>query len=229
MTALPQAVQQALEAVRRAPVAERLVVFDADGTLWRGDVGEALLHELISLKWVDVTFAQYQAIHDAHPLKAYAWAVEIMKGLGNAQLQQVCQQLFERDFVTQIFGFVTPLLEALNGLSARTYVCSASPWWPVQAGARVLGIDGLHVIAVEGAMVDGVLTGEVLPPVTAGLGKVKALRMRKLKPVLAVGNGALDLPMLEFSQQQLVVSPRDAEPNELVLAARARQWPIVEV
>lgn len=228
MTSLPPAVQQALALVRQAPTAERQVVFDADGTLWAGDVGESLLRELIALKKIKASFLHYMRMHERDPLRAYAWAVEVMRGLRQSELEALCQRMVERDFAQQVFEWVPMLLEELQALGARVWVCSASPVWPVRAGARLLAIAPNRVIGVTCPVENDRLTGVVHQAVTAGLGKVQALRRRKVRPLLAVGNGDLDQPMLEHAAHQLVVAPASGPVNALVRTARARSWLIVK-
>src|SRR5438132_1254695 len=54
-----------------------LAVFDADGTLWRDDVGEAFLRHLVSLGWVRLP-------DGSDPYEAYERAVDRDKACGDA-------------------------------------------------------------------------------------------------------------------------------------------------
>ena len=47
-----------------------------------------------------------------------------------------------------------------------------------------------------------------------------------LKPALALGNGELDQPMLEYADRAVVVAPYGDEGNSLVRAAIQKRWPI---
>jgi phosphoserine phosphatase len=54
---------------------------------------------------------------------------------------------------------------------------------------------------------------------------VARLKEKGIRPVLAVGNGDLDLPMLAWSERALVVAP-PGEDNALVREAAGRGWPV---
>src|SRR4051794_7225709 len=100
------------------------VAFDADGTLWGGDVGEELLKDL-------GRFDEYEARVNTSPIAAYTWAVEIMAGTPARALLERCEQLFTRQ---RVFDFVRPLLARFA--VADVWVVSASPMWAVVPAAR---------------------------------------------------------------------------------------------
>ncbi len=227
---LPPAARALLDELTLAPGAGRPVVFDADGTLWRGDVGEDLLRYLGTSALLPTAgagaYARYEE-HLAHsPAAAYAYAVEVMAGLEEARLEAICADFFTRRFLGRVFPFVKPLKERLLAAGYALWLCSASPRWIVQAGARALGFDPACVIAVDCAVDGGVLSRPVTQPVPCGPGKVAWLERRGLSPELAVGNGDLDLDMLAFARRALVVAPPDAD-NGLVREARGRGWPVI--
>jgi phosphoserine phosphatase len=118
------------------------------------------------------------------------------------------------------------LLSALKDGGVEVWLVSASPRWIVEAGALSLGVPKEHVIAIDAPVIDGRLGLPVKEPVPVGEGKVLALQARNLSPVLGVGNGELDLPMLAHSKNALVVAPYDDEGNGLVREAKQRGWPV---
>lgn len=221
------AVKEVLEIVTRdhpgAPV-----VFDADGTLWRGDVGEDFLRHALHRGLFPGTFARYEALLEVSPARAYAYCVEAMAGLEQAELQQACDAFFEGRYRGRVFPWVRPFLAALREAGCTPWICSASPRWTVLPGAVALGIDPAHVIGVTCALEGSRLSGVVDLPVPVGGGKVTWLQRRGVSPALAVGNGDFDLDMLAFAARALVISPPDSE-NQLVREARARGWPILSV
>jgi phosphoserine phosphatase len=107
-------------------------------------------------------------------------------------------------------------------------LCSASPRWIVEAGARALGVEPEHVIGVDAEVEAGVLTDRLRLPVTAGPGKVAWLSRRSVSPGFAAGNGELDLDMLQAAHHRLVVAPPDGIENALVRHARSAGWPILK-
>jgi|APLak6261675434_1056106.scaffolds.fasta_scaffold05078_2 phosphoserine phosphatase len=219
------AVTQLLETVTREH-AGAPVVFDADGTLWRGDVGEDFLRFAIARGLLPGSYAHYEALLAQSPAKAYGWCVEIMAGLEEAELQAACDAFFHERYRGRIFPFVRPMLAQLTAAGCTPWICSASPRWAVLPGAKALGIESRHVIGVTCALDGSRLSGVVDQPVPVGPGKVTWLERRGVAPALGVGNGDFDLDMLAFSRRALVISPPDSS-NQLVREARARGWAIL--
>jgi len=217
----PSSVTRLLEDVSGAPV-----VFDADGTLWRGDVGEDFLRFALHRRLFAGSYAQYEALLAESAPRAYAFAVEVMRGVPEAELQQHCDTFFHERFRGRVFSFVRPLLAKLRENGCTVWVCSASQRWAVLPGAAHLGVAAENVIGVSCALEGGRLSGVVEEPVPVGPGKVTWLKRRQVAPALGVGNGDFDLDMLAFSKRALVISPPDSQ-NHLVREGRARGWPIL--
>jgi phosphatidylglycerophosphatase C len=209
----------------------RAVAFDADGTLWRGDIGEELLRHLAAEDHLPRhrgrrgLYAEYERRVSIDPADAYAFAVEVMEDLPEDALAELCAGFFRRRFEGRVFPYARRLLTALEQAGYALWIVSASPLWPVVAGAVALGVPARNVIGVDCVRSGGRLTRDVLRPVPCGEGKVAWLEKHGVKPVLAVGNGDLDLPMLAWAERALVVAP-PGEDNDLVREARGRGWPI---
>ncbi len=202
------------------------VVFDADGTLWRGDVGEDFLRFGIHTGLFAASYERYRQLLSRSPAAAYAYCVEVMAGLSEVALNECCTTFFAERYQGRIFSFVRPMLARLSAAGCPLWVCSASPRWTVAPGALALGIPLEHVIGVHCPVIEGKLTGVVELPVPVAEGKVAWLTRSGLKPALAVGNGEFDLDMLAFAQHALVISPPDSQ-NQLVSQAQKRGWSIL--
>ncbi|GMU63719.1 MAG: hypothetical protein AMXMBFR34_54820 [Myxococcaceae bacterium] len=228
---LPPLLQQVIAPLLSEGGQRRPVVFDADGTLWRGDVGEDLLRLLGQRRLLghasDGVYARYEELLERDHSAAYAFAVEVMAGLEEAVLQRTCDEFFAQRYEGRIFRFVRPLLVELTRAGFVPWICSASPVWAVLPGARSLDIARECVIGVSCDVVDGRLSGKVSLPVTCGPGKVEWLRRHHLEPVLAFGNGDLDFDMLAFAGKAIVVAPHGGPDNSLVTNGKARGWPIL--
>ena len=208
------------------------MAFDADGTLWRGDVGEELLRALAHQRLLPQKpgpglYEEYERRVERDPIAAYTWAVEIMEGLAEQTLAAECRRLFAERFSGKLFRWVKPLLSLLQAKGHKVWVVSASPVWAVRPGAAALSIPEAQVIGVKCDVEAGVLTGRVHTPIPCGEGKVSALKERGSRPALGVGNGDLDLPMLLYSTRALVVAPHQSPDNGLVATARQRNWPVI--
>jgi len=215
-----------------APAAGRVVAFDADGTLWRGDVGEELLRALIAEDRLPRhrgrrdLYEEYEARVARDPASGYAFAVEVLEGWDETALQAYCRDFFRQVFERQLFPFTRPLVSALLAAGHEVWVVSASAVWAVIPGAAFLGIPPERVIAVQADVEGGRLTGRARSPVPCGEGKVELLRARGIRPALAVGNGDLDEPMLAYAERALVIAPSGHD-NGLVQAAARRGWPVL--
>ncbi|MBX7116718.1 MAG: haloacid dehalogenase-like hydrolase [Myxococcaceae bacterium] len=231
--ALPPSARAQLQALLDAGPRPGAVAFDADGTLWRGDVGEDLLRYLLARQLLPAVagrpgvYEEYERRVAKDPADAYGWAVEIMAGVNETQLNEHCEQFFAQRYTGRVFHYVRPLLKALEGLGLHSYVVSASPVWAVIPGAKALGIAPERVVAVSSEVEQGVLTDRLLRPIPCGEGKVHALKARGVEPVLAVGNSELDLPMLRYAKAGWAVAPFGEGGNPLVHEANRLGWPVI--
>lgn len=230
MHLVPEA-RRMIDALMETPGEGRPVAFDADGTLWRGDIGEDLLRYLAAHDLLPQhrgrrgVYDEYERRVAQDPADAYAYAVEVMEGMEEAALREECAAFYRRRFEGRLLPYARTLVKALREHGFAVWVVSASPWWPVVAAAEALGIPESQVIAVRSPVRNGVVTRDVERPVPCGEGKVHWLRERGVRPVLALGNGDLDLPMLAYAERAIAVAPH-GEDNLLVRAARERGWPI---
>lgn len=240
MDALPQWLQpfsapfrDALAAQLREPGTGRLACLDCDGTMWSEDLGEALLRWLAAGEHlpylgaapsVDDLWADYEARVHRNRADGYAWAVQCMAGLEEAQVRRWCHQL------AVAWPTYRPAMVALaQGLQTAGYevwLVSASNRWIIEAGAPFLGVPAAHVLGVEVAVEAGRLTDRTVHPVTCNAGKVEAIRARLGRlPDLAIGDSLGDLEMLSAARLPLVVGRHDKPTAELLAVAAQRGWP----
>lgn len=225
-------VRAVLDALLAVPGEGRAVAFDADGTLWRGDVGEDLLRFLAAEGHLprhrsrSGIYAEYERRVAQDPADAYAYAVEVMEDLPESELEALCARFFQARYEGRVFPWVRGFFDAVRERGYAVWIVSASPRWPVVAGAAALGVPASQVIGVDCECEGGRLSRRVKRPVPCGEGKVHWLREHGVRPALAVGNGDLDLPMLAFAERAIAVAPW-GEDNALVQAARDRRWPIL--
>ena len=179
------------------------IAFDADGTLWPGDVGEALLRDYSA-----PLYAEYEQRVAKDPCEAYAWTALVMAGESEAALESRSRRVFSH-FTP--FGWTRVLAKC------EAWIVSASPMWIVRVAAQSLGVPPKRVIAVEHAR----------RPIPCREGKVACLSALGVRPALALGNGELDLPMLAYARAAVVVAPKEGPDNPLLQAAKARAWPVL--
>jgi phosphoserine phosphatase len=158
----------ALEVAGRG--ARATVAFDADGTLWSGDIGEDLL------RWLEATgrlpepvqtgaYARYEDLFASDPPAAFAFCVQAMKGLKVEDVERWSAELFEASFRARVFPGMLRLLEVFRRAGAAIALVSASNAITVRAAAKAMGLEPGLVLAVEGRVdPQGRLTGRWCRP-----------------------------------------------------------------
>jgi phosphoserine phosphatase len=205
--------------------------FDADGTLWRGDVGEDLLRaleggdQLPKFRGRRDVYAEYERRVLTDPADAFAFAVSAMEGMVEAELETFCSKLLGPQMADRTFPFARDLVQALGRLGNEVWVVSASPVWAVWPGTDLLGVPRARVIGTTARVVAGRLTSEVSQPVPTLSGKAVRLTEAGVRPSLTVGNSLLDLGLLGAGEQSFVVLAQ-GDTGELARTARSRGWPI---
>ena len=173
----------------------RLVAFDMDSTLIQTEV----IDELARLAGVGEEVARITESAMRGELdfrQSFARRVALLKGLPESALQKVVANVPLMDGAER-------LTSTLRRLGYKTAILSGGFTFMGRELQRRLGIDSLH--ANELVIRDGVVTGEVGPEIVDGAAKASHLRRiadaegLSLEQVIAVGDGANDLPMLRIA------------------------------
>jgi phosphoserine phosphatase len=192
-----------------------VAAFDADGTLWADDAGEAMLRVLaedgdLQERTPEDVLAEYASRVAADASAGYAWAVTVMAGLSEQRVQRAAQRTMDTFLPTRTFSSMTSLLAQFQAHPRwEVVIVSASNRWVVEAGVAGLGIGADQVLGLCVPVADGVLGEEPHQPLTNGKGKVEALFARfGRSPALAMGNSMHDAPMLEAATElSVAVNP----------------------
>jgi HAD superfamily phosphoserine phosphatase-like hydrolase len=216
---------------RLTAVGRRVAVFDADGTLWYEDIGEAFLRWLAAggliAGYPEATevWAEYERRVAESRVEGYTWAVRIMAGLKDEDVSRWCRQM--------AFAWPNlraPMVKLIAGLQAEgfeTWIVSASNRWIIEAAAPFVGIPLERVVGIEVQVQDGVLTSRPVYPRPCSQGKVDAIQKYiGVRPIFVFGDSMGDFEMLAFAEQPMVVGRRDRPDNELVRQAAGRGWPV---
>ena len=170
----------------------RLVVFDMDSTLIEAEV----IDELATLAGVgdQVSAITERAMRGEIDFsESFRARVALLRGLSEEALQQVRARL-------KITEGAEHLLATLRALGYKTAILSGGFTYFARDLQRQLGIDYVHANELD--IADGLVTGEVKGPIVDGNRKAELLRQLAqqegidLQQVIAVGDGAIDLPML---------------------------------
>ena len=201
--------------------------FDADGTLWADDIGEAFLRDLERDGRVPAgAWRGYEDRLAVDPVDAYGYSATVMAGMTEAEVRERSARFFPEHFGPRLFPVVRELVEALVSGGVQVAIVSASHRWLIEAAARALGVP--HVAGVAVQVEDGVLTDRLVQPLPAGEGKVHwAKALLGGPPSLAVGNGAIDLDLLRSAAHRLVICPTDDPHTPLATEGRRAGWPVL--
>ena len=169
-----------------------LVVLDVDSTLIENEVIELLADEAGSGAAVaEITFRAMNGELDFE--RSLRERVATLKGLPASAIETVRAKIV-------VTRGVPELIAGLHAAGGRVAVVSGGFHEVIDPLAAELGLDEWRANRLE--VMDGVLTGDVIPPIIDAAAKADALREWAadagipLSQTLAVGDGANDLPMM---------------------------------
>src|SRR5205807_2365295 len=156
-----------------------LAVFDADGTLWREDVGEAFLRHLVALGWVRLTdgadpYEAYERAVDRDKASGYVYAAQLQAGLLAARVAAEAEQFARGWIPSRIVSDTKGLRDLCEAAGLTPFVVSASALPIVLAAAPLAGFSRDRCRGIEVRVRDGKFTTEVIEPITYGAGKISA-------------------------------------------------------
>lgn len=173
----------------------RLVVFDMDSTLIEAEVIDELAKE--AGVGEQVAAITEQAMRGEIDFKeSFSRRVGLLKGLDEAVLAKVAERI-------KMTEGAEMLISTLRSLGYKTAILSGGFTYFADRLKQSLGIDFVHANELE--IKGGVVTGNVVGQVIDGAAKAELLRHIaaeeniSLEQVVAVGDGANDLPMLSLA------------------------------
>ncbi|WP_437958124.1 HAD-IB family phosphatase [Sorangium sp. So ce119] len=225
-----------LEAERGAVGASAALAFDADGTLWDGDVGIDLFEAFLAGRCArpeaeaalrreaeafgvaaeggahEIASALYAAFAaEKYPEdRAFAMMAWAFAGWREDELAALVDRVLEdRGHAGRIRPALLPILEWARSRGAPVFVVSASPRFVIERAVARLGVAPERVAAMTPAVREGRIAPELGAPATYGEGKTQALE--RIFPELAVlaafGDSAYDAALLRIARVPVAVSP----------------------
>jgi phosphoserine phosphatase len=174
---------------------KRLACFDMDSTLIQAEVIDELAKEAgVGEQVAKITEAAMRGELDFN--QSFIKRMSLLEGLDEAVLEKVAERLVLSDGVEVLFL-------ALNRLGYKTAILSGGFDYFGRFLQKKLGVD--YVYANELNIIDGKVTGKVVGDIVNGDKKAYFLQMIaakeniNLEQVIAVGDGANDLPMLALA------------------------------
>ncbi len=197
---------------RLRPAGRAVAAFDADGTLWDTDLGEALFEYQIKNQLVPLpedAWGHYNYLKEkvSHPV-AYLWLAQINKGVPESRLREWAEACVA-SMDLPIFEEQKKVFAKLKELDVEIYIVTASIRWAVEPGARRLGLDDNQVIGIETFVENGLISEKQKGVITYREGKAEAILERTggVAPYFCSGNTEGDRWLLEgASALRLVMS-----------------------
>ncbi len=219
-----------IRAVETTAGQRQVATFDADGTLWDRDIGEAFLRWLIAgkllkgLKQYPDIYEEYEHRVAVNRTAGYGWAVQVMKGLPVRKVETWAWQLASA-WANYRPG-MKAVVEYLVSRGVEVWIVSASGELVVRQTAAFTGIPRERTCGIRTVVdADGVLTDELVHPLTCNQGKVELIQQKiGVVPILAFGDSMGDLEMLEYSKFPMVLNLNTAPNETLLTLAAQRGW-----
>ncbi|HEY1501435.1 MAG TPA: phosphoserine phosphatase SerB [Acidobacteriaceae bacterium] len=173
----------------------RLFAFDMDSTLIQGEV----IDELAKMAGVGDEVARITEAAMRGELgfdESFTRRVALLKGLSAESVHGMIDSI-------PLAEGAERLIRTLRLLGYKTAILSGGFTFFAHHLQQTLGIDYVHANELE--IADGVVTGRVLPPIVNGerkaslLGEIAAREGISTEQVVAVGDGANDIPMLKIA------------------------------
>ncbi|QSB05591.1 HAD family hydrolase [Natronoglycomyces albus] len=227
----------ALQKMPFAGVEGAAAFFDVDNTLmygasvyWLGKGmsrrGILTSRDVIGFAWKQARFRFHGAEHHGHISSVKASALEMVAGFEVRKLQQLCEEVYDRDIAPRILEPVAQIAAAHIEAGQEVWLVTASPVELAEVIAQRLGLTGAvgTVAEVKDGCYTGRLVGDLLhgPAKAARIAELAQERGLDLSHSTAYSDSANDLPMLERVGNAVAVNP-DAR---LAKAARERGWNI---
>ena len=214
-------ITETLARVTSEHVGRKIAAFDADGTLWDTDAGEAFFDFQIkhcNLKGLPPDPWKYYLDGKAtDPAKAYMWLAQISAGHSLKQVRDWASECVSKTNPYPVLKSQHEVIKVLRKLGFEIFVVTASVKWAVEPAARLVGVDQDHVLGITTEVVDGIVTNKPVYPVTWRKGKAEAILNATggVRPIFCSGNTDGDLALLEIATHlPLAVSTQNA-PSKL--------------
>ncbi len=216
-----------------------LLAFDADGTLWSGDVGEDVFHEAVKTRLIgEPARAALEQAAREQGVPANGTATDIAKrifdaysageypecevcammswcyaGLSTAELADFAERTFARAGLGQrLRRELSPIFQFARARGLRVVVVSASPQPIVERAVALWNISPEDVSACRAATENGRILPRLEAPVPYA--EHKPIALKELAPgapmLAAFGDNVFDMDLLRAASLAVAVHPKPA-------------------
>ncbi len=178
-----------------------VAAFDADGTLWDTDLGEAFFDYLIENRKVPLPadpWTHYENLKKQDLPKAYLWLAQVCQNQSLETIRSWSEEALVQLIPVPVFGPQKQLIDHFLQKNVQVYVVTASVKWAVEPGAATLNIPKENVIGVETEIINQKISEKQKGLITYRQGKVEALleKTKGKRPFFACGNSEGDQELL---------------------------------
>jgi phosphoserine phosphatase len=231
----------AIDKLLHTEAKEKIAVFDADGTLWHGDLGEAFFKHQANeglapgLKGIADPWAHYKKMCETDASSSFGWLAQINAGLTDHELHAQSEAFYRKSFSHKLDSRVKDLILNLQKASFEIWICSASIKWALAPCLKDLNIKLENLIAVEVELdPKNILTQKLITPLPYRPGKKYWIEKKlRAKPLLVAGNSMGDLEMMGLATElplTIIFKPHLPEiqvsEEGMIIEATNRSWPV---
>lgn len=179
-----------------------IAAFDADGTLWDTDLGEAFFDFLIRHKKVPLPvdpWTHYENLKAQDHRIAYLWLAQVCQNQNLETIRQWTEQSLKELIPVPVFGPQLQLIDYFLMKNVQVYIITASVKWAVEPGAALFTLPKENVIGIETEIINGKVSDKQKGIITYRQGKVDALLEKTYgkKPFFACGNSEGDQELVQ--------------------------------
>lgn len=214
-----------------------LLAFDADGTLWSGDVGNDLFEALIKARGVredahealvreanefGITVSANatdlaQTLFEAHEAgkypedRCFAMMAWVFAGWSLEETITFSRNVVqESNLEKRLHRFLDPVFDWAQKENVAVWVVSASAKWMVEIGVQTFGIPNDQVIGMTPRIENGFVMAELAGLPIYGPNKPLVLREKCPRGTLigGFGDSSYDVPLLQMAKQGVGVRPK---------------------
>ena len=221
---LPFELSENLSRIMKHTDRTNIAAFDMDDTLLVGDIGDAVLAQLIfENKLPSSYWLHYATLLKEDKPKAYKYAVTALAGLNvyavynatNNLLNSSHSEIFLEDIDVRVpIPKPDPILQSLiiklQHSGFEVYLVSATNYWTVKiVGAEYYGLPESNIVGMKTKLIPnssgGEITANLLEPTPMGEGK--AIIMKKItdRLTIAAGNSKQDFELLQMVDENGLV------------------------
>ena len=195
-----------------------LVVWDVDYTIVRCDSEQEFCTYLHRIGRMDDAGLERQRLHfdqylagELDPEEGSRNIISALVGLTQGEVDEICRQYIASEVIPHLCPFALARIAWHRTRGDTLMLASATTAFIIDQLGEHLEVD--HVIATRAEIVDGKVSGNIVPPPAMGEGKARLVReyaanhALSLKDCWVYTDSRNDFPVLELARTKVAVNP----------------------